>query len=391
MKFIDKIQLRYSNLAALFVLFLLPFGALGRSSSTLKADDIKVSAKAYDLYGCNQTDLDVPVMITNLSGTKITSLPMMKIYLNDTVRQRFSLSLNPGDSTVIVFDDPFKESNIGTYVVRVRLDSTDGNQSNNQVALIYHLTNAPDAKFSFSNVCAGDTSNFANLTNLTQNDTVEFKWLFGDGDTSTGYNVKHFYEPQNTGEDRIYNASLIAIVGGCKDTVTHGVNVYGIPDAGYTYRVEKLTLSILTIAHDDTTSNFYWDFGDKSNSNKMKPEHTYEKDQEVDLCLTVTTSNGCVGQHCETFLLGDVGIGSIGIDPVSINPNPADHQFSLTGLPNDIQRKDLTVSVLSVEGKVLLQFNGTAESYDVSSLASGMYYISVASENFYSVKKLQVR
>ncbi|MCL3839199.1 PKD domain-containing protein, partial [Aeromicrobium duanguangcaii] len=127
---------------------------------------------------------------------------------------------------------------------------------------------------------------------------ASYAWDFGDGATSTSAKPSHTYA--SVGE---YDVTLkVTDAGGLTDQVTRRIAVVGPnaqPQAAFT--VSKQDRKVTTDASasvdpDGTIESYVWDFGDGSNGTGQSAEHTYSRDGEFDITLTVTDNRGATSQ-----------------------------------------------------------------------------------------------
>ena len=107
----------------------------------------------------------------------------------------------------------------GSYDVNLRVYSSVGCFGDTIKTI--NLNTTPNADFSYSNVCLGDSMSFISLTTVDTG-LVNYSWSFGDGQISNDVNPVVLYSDSGT-----YTASLIASssISGCQDTVIKNVRV----------------------------------------------------------------------------------------------------------------------------------------------------------------------
>ncbi len=124
---------------------------------------------------------------------------------------------------------------------------------------------------------------------------VGYKWLFGDGSTSTAQNPTHLY--QQGGK---FDVTLVVTgANGCSDSlkktafvqiVPASIAVNNLPQQGCV----PLTFSpVTTINSVDPIGSWYWDFGDGTNSSEAAPSHVYSRTGIYTVKLFFTTKGGC--------------------------------------------------------------------------------------------------
>ena len=107
----------------------------------------------------------------------------------------------------------------GSYDVNLRVYSSVGCFGDTIKTI--NLNTTPNADFSYSNVCLGDSMSFISLTTVDTG-LVNYSWSFGDGQISNDVNPVILYSDSGT-----YTASLIASssISGCQDTIIKNVRV----------------------------------------------------------------------------------------------------------------------------------------------------------------------
>ncbi len=150
----------------------------------------------------------------------------------------------------------------------------------------------PVAKFSFKNVCDGDSMVYINESTIPSGN-LTFEWEFGDGNSSIKEAPSHLY--QNPGS---YTTRLICISNnGARDTVFNTVQVFDLPVAefnfneacdGYTTNFENISS-----VNNGQLVSILWDFGDGTNSVQKNPTKDYLNSAEYNVELEVISSNGC--------------------------------------------------------------------------------------------------
>jgi gliding motility-associated-like protein len=180
-----------------------------------------------DTSYCNAPDtLTKVISIAPLVEAKFTTpptgcVPYSAAFTNTSVAGQ-TFIWNFGDNTTSTDTDPVHLYTVpGTYTVT--LIANDPNTCNlsdttTSTITVYPI---PVSNFTFSPDPAIENTP-TSFNNLASPDAVNFKWLFGDGDslvTNSRLQVKHQYNATGT-----YNACLIAInAAGCADTLCQDV------------------------------------------------------------------------------------------------------------------------------------------------------------------------
>lgn len=142
------------------------------------------------------------------------------------------------------------------------------------------------------------------FTNLTQGvgPGVNFIWAFGDGQTSTLLNPKHYYSDTGT-----YTINLTVINQGCAaDSQKIDYILIVVPKADFYFDFDCSNPT--SVAFFDTSQGadtWFWDFGDGATSNIPDPIHNYSSQADYDVKLIVTNlTTGCVDSITKTIAIG---------------------------------------------------------------------------------------
>jgi len=146
---------------------------------------------------------------------------------------------------------------------------------------------APQADFTFTEVCIGQTTNFTNITDPKGSTIESYFWDFDDSNVSVGTNPFHQYIAPGS-----YEVTLIAYTtDGCRDTIRHDVNVWELPNpiitAGGTVffcEGESVTLTVNPIG-----TPTLWSTGETTQIITVDTTGEYN--------VLITDDNGCRGEN----------------------------------------------------------------------------------------------
>jgi PKD repeat protein len=139
------------------------------------------------------------------------------------------------------------------------------------VALLQGCYPEPLANFDLSyasNVAPAEVT----FTNLST-DAEEYRWNFGDGETSSSENPTHTYYEGGT-----FVISLKAIGRGGENTVSKSLTIaYPEPVANfnYSYTDNVAPAEVIFTNLSTDAEEYLWDFGDGNSSTSPNPTHTY--------------------------------------------------------------------------------------------------------------------
>lgn len=166
----------------------------------------------------------------------------------------------------------------------------------------------PQASFSFSGSCEGDSTVFSNTSNIQNLDF--YLWDFGDGEASIEESPKHLYSFAGN-----YYVSLIAsTVNGCRDTTTLSlVNITPDPTVTITTPNNDTTFydgEQLMLTANGATNYTWWD-GSNNLSVIVYDSGTYT--------VTGTDPSGCTGNA--SINISKINKNSITIESNILTPN----------------------------------------------------------------------
>ena len=211
--------------------------------------------------------------------------------LNATGGQTYSWSPTTGLSDPNIGNPVATPTVTTTYTVSA--PSPGGCPGTDAVTVFVHPIPVPDFTASLS--CAGQVTNFTNLTTVSSGTIAGLSWDFGDSSPlNNTQNPTHTYA--NTG---IYTVTLTTTSDqGCTFSKSIPVVVYPVPVAAFSSNSVCLNFPTLFVDQStvtgDVVSVWAWDFGDSSNVNTLQnPSHTYTADGTFTATLIATSNNGC--------------------------------------------------------------------------------------------------
>ncbi|PCH96868.1 MAG: hypothetical protein COB85_03130 [Bacteroidetes bacterium] len=143
----------------------------------------------------------------------------------------------------------------GTYGVELTVTSDSG--CTDDTVVVIGVFALPNANFIFTEVCPDDTTVFSNASTI---DVVSWAWNFDDPGSSTQENPIHIY-----GTSGFYNVELAVVNNnGCVDTTYNSVEVYPLPEAGFTVepgKTSQVTPFIDFVYTSIGASTYEWDMG----------------------------------------------------------------------------------------------------------------------------------
>ncbi|MEL6719387.1 MAG: T9SS type A sorting domain-containing protein, partial [Bacteroidota bacterium] len=132
-----------------------------------------------------------------------------------------------------------------------------------------------------------------------------------------------------------------------------------------------------------------WDFGDGTTSNEANPSHTYTAVGTYKVILTVMTTDGCVNST-EQDIIVDMMTSTSTIEAIEeailIYPNPTNDQLFI----EMEQAGNANIQVLDMLGRQVNQYNFDRSTFqlNMTTLPSGIYYISIEKDGKYWIEKV---
>lgn len=157
---------------------------------------------------------DTPVNFTNLSSNQVGTIG----YTWDFGDNSSSSAVSP----VHTFNSP--------GIFNVQLTGTTSFGCVDSLTQSITINATPKSDFSYTEVCFGEETDFTNMSSAQGATIQSYFWDLGDGEVSVAPNPHHTYEAPG-----VYDVSLVVYSTlGCRDTITHQVNVWELPDATIT-------------------------------------------------------------------------------------------------------------------------------------------------------------
>jgi gliding motility-associated-like protein len=150
----------------------------------------------------------------------------------------------------------------------------------------------PVAGFNYANRCIDSSVSFSNSSSIYTG-TLNYKWIFGNGDSSLSSNPSYLYSDTGT-----YQAKLVAKSEfGCKDSLIKTVTIYPRPLPTFTFANRCLD-SAVTFTDQSTSpkgavAGWNWSFGDTTFSSAKNPVHNYVYSGSKTVKLVAISDRGC--------------------------------------------------------------------------------------------------
>lgn len=167
-----------------------------------------------------------------------------------------------------------------------------------------HVLQNPIADFLFSDQCFQDNTQFTDASQQGDYPIAGYAWLI-DGNQVFQQNTSY----QFTAPGQYIVGLGVQDTYGCQDTVTHLVEIYELPQAGFTPIEDcfapNYPFEDVSAIASGTVDSWEWDFGDGTTSTQQNPIHTYAGFGQYDAMLIAVSDHGCGDTITQTVILHD--------------------------------------------------------------------------------------
>jgi len=145
-------------------------------------------------------------------------------------------------------------------------------------------------------------------------------------------------------------------------------------------------------AFEKNAASYVWDFGDSSYSNLSHVQHSYLKEGNYLVCLTITDWSNCSSIKCDQITVIENSMVENSVDEeIELFPNPAAEQIFLK--IKNIDHIEIRFRILTMEGKELISSTFLTSKpimLDIKSLKKGIYLTEIVVGDRMYLKKLIV-
>ncbi|MFI5172273.1 MAG: PKD domain-containing protein, partial [Chitinophagales bacterium] len=189
----------------------------------------------------------------------------------------------------------------GTYTVCLVMESACGCESYKCEEIV--IGGGVDCHADFTFTIDGLTVHF---DDDSDGSPTSWSWSFGDGGTSTVTNPIHTYAAEGT-----YNVCLeiSTVDGNCMTCYAVTIGGVGECEAAFVFSGDPIVFFDDISYATGTIISWSWSFGDGATSTLENPIHEYDVAGFYNVCLIITTSDGCTSDICHS-----VGIDIAGGD-----------------------------------------------------------------------------
>jgi PKD repeat protein len=187
-----------------------------------------------------------------------------------------------------------KYSGSSTYSIKLKLTSAIG--CKDSLTKTIKVNPEPVAGFSISNTTqciSGNSFVFTNSSSISSG-TLTYKWVYGDGNTSTTTSPSYSYNSPGGYSVKLVNTSN----NGCKDSISKSLSVYYKPVISFSINDPTQCVgSNFVFTNNSSVTNstltHKWSFGDGRTSTTTSPSNNYASAGFYTVKLVSTSAFGC--------------------------------------------------------------------------------------------------
>ncbi|MEN8957401.1 MAG: PKD domain-containing protein, partial [Flavobacteriales bacterium] len=170
----------------------------------------------------------------------------------------------------------------------------------------------PVTNFNLDTVCFANPTTF---TNLSSGNNLNWRWNFGDGNTSTLQNPTHIF-----GFDSTFNVILTATSPfGCATSHSEIAQVLPIVDAQFNSSLACVGRAInFTDSSSGIPNSWRWNFGDGNTSTLQNPIHTYATTGNFTVTLIVINTAGCSDTISRVLFVNSIPVPDFVADTICV-------------------------------------------------------------------------
>lgn len=231
----------------------------------------------------------------------------------------------------------------GRYTVSLVTTIPGGSDCDSQDStFVEFIVNAkPSTNFAWTGKCENDTIQFADSSNTSTSFITKWRWIFGDGDTSSLRNPKKKYAGPGTYQVKLW----VENNGMCSDSIIKSVVIYPKPSVDFstTSNCQKDTFSFTnqtTIASGGTLVGFLWRWGTGDSvltfNVNDKPKYLFTSKGTYQVQLIAATSNACIDSITKAVSIDPNPVAKFGVQSVCEGDSSTFTDSSFVNTPSTI-------------------------------------------------------
>ncbi len=348
----------------------------------------------FSFQGCNlsSTDINITVNPTPVAGFNLNALIQCfnghQFNFTNTSTIAFGTmqyNWNLGDGTILTTPDvSYSYADTGTYIVKLTVTSDQG--CIDSVLYTVTVNESPVAAFDANTKAICQKINdfiFTNSSTLAVG-TMKYLWDFGDGNTDTSRDARHYYRDPGTYTVRLTTTSE----KGCPNDSAFNITVNPEPIVGFTepnaqqcFGNNQFNFINTSTVLTGSLTQYLWNLGDGTSASTKDVTHSYAAAGEYTVKMVATTDSGCADSIYKNVKIFKYAIADFKVDPVCVNQR----------LPLYNQTINTSPSVLTWLWEFGNGATSTSQNPVYSYPAPGYYPIKLTVSNIHCPQTLSVK
>ncbi len=286
----------------------------------------------FSFQGCNLSSSDVDIFVNPTPVVDFGTNALIQCFNNhqfvftnnSTIAfgtMNYNWNMGDGSPALSTRDVSYSYADTGTYVVRLIVTSDQG--CIDSISYTVKVYESPVAAFDANTrgICQ-KINDFIFTNNSTLGvGTMTYLWDYGDGNTDTTRNGRHYYTNPGT-----YTVRLTATTEkGCPNDSAFNITVHPEPVVGFSEPNAQQcfgnnqfnfmnTSTVLT-----GTMQYLWDLGDGTSATTTDVTHSYGQAGEYTVKMVARTDSGCADSIYKNVKIFKYAIADFKVDPVCVN------------------------------------------------------------------------
>jgi gliding motility-associated-like protein len=288
-------------------------------------------ATVFSFTGCSLATADisitvnpVPVVDFGTNSLKQCFNNHQFIFTNNTTIAGGTMQYNwdLGDATIVTTKDvTHSYAAPGTYIVRLIVTSDQG--CTDSISYTVEVYDSPVAAFDVNTRGICQKINdfiFTNSSTLAVG-TMKYLWDFGDGNTDTTLNARHYYRDPGTFTVRLTTTSD----KGCPNDSAFDITVYPEPVVGFSEPNAQQCFGNNQFNFINTSTvltgnmQYLWNMGDGTTAATKDVTYSYAMPGEYLVKMVATTDKGCTDSIAKNIKIFKYAIADFSVEPICIN------------------------------------------------------------------------
>ncbi|MBL0359123.1 MAG: PKD domain-containing protein [Chitinophagaceae bacterium] len=233
------------------------------------------------------------VPVVNFSASQTTSCGPLSVNFSNQSTAGNSWQWDFGDGIFADLQHPAHTyTQTGNYNVSLKVTNSDGCNAT-LLKQAYISVNEVKALFANSVAARCNPTKITFQNNSSGNGRLQYKWFFGNGDSSVLQHPEYTYPTGGNYTVRL----VVKNEFGCEDVFSKNISVENAVSAAFSSNITSACKAPAAIQFSNqslTGNNYYWNFGDTLSAATANPTHVFTDTGKFTVKLVVRNNNGCL-------------------------------------------------------------------------------------------------